>query len=115
RGALDKVREELSEVDALLGASGSDGAREKLEEELGDLLFAMVSLCRKLDIAPDSALRRTLRKFCERFRALEERFPKLEETSLDAMEEAWQRSKSSSPASGASPPVAPAPRKKASP
>ena len=117
RGALEKVREELSEVEALLEASGSGGSRAKLEEELGDLLFAVVSLCRKLDIAPDSALRRTLKKFCDRFRALEERFPKLEETSLEAMEAAWQGAKLNPPASSfpATSPVAPAPRKEVSP
>lgn len=96
QGAMDKVLEELAEVRELLEtSSASDGAeRAHLEEELGDLLFAMVSLCRKLNVQPDSALRRTLKKFCERFRALEARFPQLEKASLLEMEAVWQEAKS---------------------
>jgi MazG family protein len=102
RGALAKVSEEVAEIEELLGASaqaaGETGAgstlRSRLEEEMGDLLFAVVSLSRKLDIRPEAALRRTLRKFCGRFRRIEERFPHLEKASLEEMEAVWQESKS---------------------
>ena len=102
RGALEKVSEEVAEIEALLegpdGAVGGVGStlRSRLEEELGDLLFAVVSLSRKLDIRPEAALRRTLRKFCGRFRRIEERFPHLEKASLEEMEAVWQEAKSRS-------------------
>jgi tetrapyrrole methylase family protein/MazG family protein len=126
QGALDKVREELAEVEALLEAPPASSTRgvdrAKVEEELGDLLFALVSLCRKLDVAPDSALRRALGKFCERFQALEERIPNLEGASLEDMEAAWQEAKSPESKSSAgakpspSPPsISPSPRKEVAP
>ena len=95
RGALEKVEEELEEVRANLGAE-DDSQAAALKEELGDLLFAVVSLCRKSDIRPEDALRGTLRKFCQRFQAIERRFPDLEDQSLEAMEEIWQQQKKAS-------------------
>ena len=95
RGAFEKVEEELEEVRAKLAAA--DGSQDPaLKEELGDLLFAVVSLCRKSDIRPEDALRGTLRKFCQRFQAIERRFPDLEDQSLEAMEEIWQQQKKAS-------------------
>lgn len=66
-GALGKVAEELEEV----RQAGPDEA----EEEIGDLLFATVSAARKLGVNPETALRRTLKKFSERFRAMEAQGP----------------------------------------
>jgi MazG family protein len=86
--ALNKVTEELEEVRALL-----EGDREELEAELGDLLFAVANLCRKLDVRPSAALRRTLNKFCTRFRFVEEHIPELEKATLDEMERLWQQAK----------------------
>jgi len=86
--ALNKVAEELEEVRVLL-----DGDREELEAELGDLLFAVANLCRKLDVRPSTALRRTLNKFCMRFRFVEEHIPELEKATLDEMERLWQQAK----------------------
>jgi len=96
-GAFEKVNEELDELGELLG-NHPNGATEpagkaRLEDEAGDLLFAAVSLCRKLDIRPDAALRRTLRKFDRRFRAIERRFSDLEQRSLEELESAWQSAK----------------------
>jgi MazG family protein len=66
---IEKIREELGEVtDAL--AQGEP--QNRLEEELGDLLFATVNLARKLKVDPDIALRRATRKFSTRFRAVEQ-------------------------------------------
>ena len=61
-----KIDEEIAEIEAEL-----DGARRPaaLEEEVGDLLFAAANLARKLDIEPETALRRATAKFERRFRA----------------------------------------------
>jgi tetrapyrrole methylase family protein/MazG family protein/ATP diphosphatase len=94
-GAFEKVREELDEVrrqmDLHSAAPGAAGPA--LAEELGDLLFAAVNLCRKLEVRPEAALRGTLRKFCERFHAIEERYPEMERASLEEMESVWQEAK----------------------
>jgi ATP diphosphatase len=86
-GARAKIIEELAEVDA----APDQDARE---DELGDLLFAVVNWARKLDIDPEAALRRANRKFEDRFRAMEvmagDAFVGL---SLDDKELLWQRAK----------------------
>ena len=89
-GALDKVEEEIGEVKA---AMRSDEGKERIEEELGDLLFAVVNLCRKVEVRPSDALRGTLSRFCERFAAIEERFPEVEKATLDEMEAVWNEAK----------------------
>jgi nucleoside triphosphate diphosphatase len=89
---LDKIEEEIGEVRETLDASGK--ARERQEEELGDLLFAVTNLARKLGIEPEAALRAANRKFTTRFEAmqarLEARGRALGEATLDEMEHAWQ-------------------------
>lgn len=99
-GALEKVAEELGEVRAALdraraapGGVSGEAARDLLQSELGDLLFAVTNLCRKLDISPEAALRRTLRKFRERFEAIERAFPDLRAVTLEEMEAVWQAAK----------------------
>jgi ATP diphosphatase len=86
-GARAKIDEELAEVEA-----ASDAERE---EEVGDLLFAVVNWARKLGIDPEVALRAANSKFERRFKAMEneagEDFPSL---SLDAQERLWVRAKS---------------------
>lgn len=106
-GALEKVREELGEVTAELARGTGDGV--KLEEELGDVLFAVTSLCRKLDVPPERALRKTLKKFTERFRYIEERLPGLEDATLEEMEELWQQAKRPVANQARSEPVGPEP------
>ncbi|MBT7942411.1 MAG: nucleoside triphosphate pyrophosphohydrolase, partial [Alphaproteobacteria bacterium] len=64
---VGKVREELEEVEAEI----ESGDRQRLEDELGDLLFCCVNLARKLDIDPESALRGGNAKFERRFRRME--------------------------------------------
>jgi ATP diphosphatase len=61
-------------------------------EELGDLLFAVVNLARKLNIEPEAALREANYKFERRFRAIES-VPGFSEMSLDEMEELWIEAK----------------------
>ncbi|MDP6207235.1 MAG: MazG nucleotide pyrophosphohydrolase domain-containing protein, partial [Roseibacillus sp.] len=88
--------EELAEVKAELPSPGGE-VTPALECEVGDLLFAVVNLARKLGIDPEVALEGTNVKFEERFAAMEqelqERGSSLEEASLDEMEEGWVRAK----------------------
>lgn len=88
-GAWEKVAEELDEVrDAL-----DTGAGDALEEELGDLLFAVVNLTRLAGAHPDTALDRANRKFHRRFQRLEEvareRGIRLEDATLAEMDRIW--------------------------
>ena len=93
RGVLEKVREELHEVEDELKAP----VRERLEKELGDLLFAVVNLCRRLDIDAEDALQAAVRRFCERFQRLErilaEQGRNPEECSLTELDEIWEKIK----------------------
>lgn len=70
RGPADKVDEEVREVRALLGED-LGARRDELEAELGDLLFAVVNLCRKAGVHPALALDRANAKFVRRFSAME--------------------------------------------
>ena len=69
---------------------------------MGDLLFAIANLSRKLGVEPESALRRANDKFARRFEAMERAFAaqgrSLRDASLDEMEAEWQRVKSGEPA-----------------
>jgi tetrapyrrole methylase family protein/MazG family protein len=73
-GAVDKVREELAELEeAAASQAGLDRegpAKDALEEEVGDVLFAVTALARKLGADAESALRGTTRKFVARFEAM---------------------------------------------
>ncbi|HHY49232.1 MAG TPA: MazG family protein, partial [Alphaproteobacteria bacterium] len=66
---LGKVEEELAEV----RAAAASGDKDQVVEELGDLLFAVANLARKLDVDPEAALRDANVKFARRFRHVEER------------------------------------------
>jgi MazG family protein len=70
-GPVEKVREELSEVEHELSGEGS--ASEALQDEIGDLLFAVVNLARKAGVHPALALDRANRKFERRFQGIERR------------------------------------------
>ena len=70
---VDKIEEELSELRAVLVAPQQDSTRPAAREEVGDLLFTIANLARRLDIDPDAALIAANRKFERRFRALEDR------------------------------------------
>jgi MazG family protein len=74
-GAVEKVREELAELEeASRGHEGEDregAAKDALEEEVGDVLFAVTALARKLGVDAESALRSTVRKFVRRYHAME--------------------------------------------
>jgi ATP diphosphatase len=85
QGPRAKIDEELAELDA-----ESDPAA--LEDELGDLLFAVVNLARHLNVDAEEALRNGNRKFEARFRAIETA-PGFSAMSLDEMEALWARAK----------------------
>lgn len=91
-----KIREELDELEAELDGADPD----RLEDELGDVLFAVANLARKLDVDPGAALRRSNHKFERRFRAMEDEAADegrpLEERSLDEQEVVYQRVKARS-------------------
>jgi tetrapyrrole methylase family protein/MazG family protein len=76
-GAAEKVREELSELEkATQGREGLDPegeAKDALEDEVGDVLFAVTALARKLGVDAENALRTTIRKFVRRFELMERR------------------------------------------
>jgi MazG family protein len=94
---LDKIEEEVAEVRREV-ESGGTGHLSRAEEEMGDLLFAIANLSRKLGIEPESALRRATEKFTARFDAVERAFAAtgrpLSEATLEEMEAEWQRVKS---------------------
>jgi MazG family protein len=95
---LDKIEEEVAEVRSEV-ESGATGDLSRAEEEMGDLLFAIANLSRKLGIEPEAALRRANEKFTQRFDALEQAFANrgtpMQEATLDQMEAEWQRIKQS--------------------
>ena len=69
----EKVEEEANELKAEVNAmDAGKGSIEKMEEEMGDLLFSIVNYARFLNIDPDQALARTNKKFIKRFQAMEE-------------------------------------------
>ena len=88
---IDKIEEELDEIEDALDDHAPPAA---LEEEIGDLLFAAANLARKLDIEPETALRRATAKFERRFRRVET-LAKARgvERDLDALEALWQEVK----------------------
>ncbi|MGQ7287366.1 nucleoside triphosphate pyrophosphohydrolase [Vreelandella venusta] len=92
-GVLDKIREELAEVEEAL----AEGNRQHAQEEVGDLLFAVTNLARTLGADPEQCLRTTNSKFERRFRYVECQLAAdarpLTDASLDEMESHWQAAK----------------------
>lgn len=108
-GLFEKLEEETEELRENLRATPTDAFENKgsaklsaelqtrLEDEVGDLFFVLVNIARHLSVDPESALRRTNRKFRQRFGWLEEQLHKQgvkpEEATMDQMEELWQQAK----------------------
>jgi ATP diphosphatase len=84
-GPRAKIDEELAELEA-------EKEHQRMFEEMGDLLFAVVNLARHLNIEPEAALREANRKFERRFRSIEQT-PGFAEMSLDEKEELWAAAK----------------------
>jgi len=99
---LREVRDELAHEPAVTAAAGvrSEAAQERLDEELGDLLFAVVNLCRKAGTHPALALDRANVKFANRFSEVEklaaERGLKVGEASLEDLDALWDEVKARS-------------------
>jgi XTP/dITP diphosphohydrolase len=89
---LNKVNEELGELDVEVKAKS-----DRVADEFGDVMFALINYARFLDVNPDEALERTNRRFMERFQHLEKSVAEdgkdLGSMSLPEMEEYWQRAK----------------------
>jgi MazG family protein len=109
QGLFEKLAEETHELqEQIQDAPAPNAAAEKLklpeslkdrvEDEVGDLFFVLVNIARYLSVDPESALRRTNKKFRRRFGWLEEQLRQqnrtLEEATLDEMEALWQQAKS---------------------
>jgi MazG family protein len=94
---LAKLAEEIRELER----ARSSGDEASLNEEMGDLLFAVVNLARHLGIDPELALQSTNRKFVERFRHIEatlaEQKRPIKDASMEELEALWQEAKKRSP------------------
>lgn len=91
--ALEKVEEEIGELKKEI----SDGNHDQVEEEIGDILFAVANVARLSYVNPEFALKSSNKKFVRRFRYIEDNLKEqdkdINETSLDKMEALWQESK----------------------
>jgi tetrapyrrole methylase family protein/MazG family protein len=89
---FDKLTEETEELKEAIGKG------ENIDEEIGDLLFVVLNLARKLEVDAESALKKTNRKFRQRFKFIEEELKKEsktpEESSLEEMDTLWNKAKS---------------------
>ena len=87
---IDKIKEEVAELERAVSGEG----RQRIEEEMGDLLFSIANLSRKLGVEPESALRKANEKFGQRFDKLERHLEasgrSVHDATLEEMEEAWQ-------------------------
>ncbi|MDP2340339.1 MAG: nucleoside triphosphate pyrophosphohydrolase [Deltaproteobacteria bacterium] len=92
-GVLDKIREELGEIEAAIAG----GDKAEISSEIGDLLYAVTNLARHFEIDAEGALRQTIARFEARFRVVEDllaaegKIP--EQTPLDELEAKWQQAK----------------------
>lgn len=96
RDVVEKIQEEVDELREVIDAPGAvDQARA--EEEMGDLLFSIAQLSRRLGIEPETALRKADDKFTKRFESLEQAVADsgktMKDMTLDELEAEWQRLK----------------------
>lgn len=90
RGVWEKIHEEMDEVKEAITRKDKDA----VEDEIGDLLFAVTNLARHAGVKPETALRRTNAKFTSRFKYIEKNAnAPLEDLSLDQMEALWAAAK----------------------
>ncbi|TCS88013.1 tetrapyrrole methylase family protein/MazG family protein [Keratinibaculum paraultunense] len=97
-GALDKVKEEYYEViESIKNTNIKGGDVDKVEEELGDLLFAVVNVCRFLEVNPEVALNKCINKFIDRFSIMETKSKQigknLKDMTLEEMDKLWNEAK----------------------
>lgn len=96
-GAWDKVFEEIKEIENVIAGEKPKSKLKKLSEELGDLLFSVVNVARKLDINAEEALQGANNKFSKRFHFIEKYCKKynrdLNNMTLKEMDRIWNLSK----------------------
>ncbi|MFH1428491.1 MAG: nucleoside triphosphate pyrophosphohydrolase [Candidatus Margulisiibacteriota bacterium] len=88
-GAWDKVHEELEELKEVYDTNDTP----KIKEEIGDLLFSIVNIARKLEIDAEEALRESISKFMRRFRYIEEQGKDLKKMPLEELDRLWEEGK----------------------
>jgi MazG family protein len=92
-GVLQKLKEELKELESAV----SEGKRERIVQEMGDLLFSVVNLGRFLEISPESALAGTVDRFVSRFNYIEQRLREKgkdpSQSTLEEMDQLWEEAK----------------------
>ncbi len=92
-GVIAKIHEELDEVAAEL----DDANPSKLQEEIGDLLFAITNLARHLDVDPEQAIQQCNQKFLRRFQYIETQIfrqgKSLQTASLEELDALWEEAK----------------------
>jgi MazG family protein len=92
---VEKIQEEVDELRDVVNAETID--QQRAEEEMGDLLFSIAQLSRKLGIEPETALRKANDKFTKRFTAMEQTIAEsggsMSGMSMEEMEREWQRAK----------------------
>ena len=89
-GAIKGFKKAVKEEDS---EETEEGKADQIEDEMGDVLFSIVNLARRLHIDPEAALARTNRKFEQRVRQMEADGP-LDGLRIDELEERWLRAKS---------------------
>ena len=101
-GVISKIKEELDEARIAINnqksvAHNEQDAQTAVEEELGDLLFSVINLCRFLKIEPSVALRRTNSKFVNRFKYVEKKMKEtgqeMKKENLNVMDAYWNEAK----------------------
>jgi MazG family protein len=97
---FDKMHEELDELREAMSAhadSNDEADHTHVREEVGDLLFVITNIARRLNVEPEAALKLSNRKFRKRFgyieKNLRERSLKFDDTTIDDLEELWQEAK----------------------
>jgi len=97
RQVLDKIHEEVAELENAFSDTGADDRAELIAEELGDLMFSCVNLSRHLKRDAEQLLRSANSKFERRFRHVEAQLQEkgrcLEEATLEEMDDLWQHAK----------------------
>jgi len=90
---VEKLKEEMSELESAMNKRDS----EAIEDELGDVLFTLANLARKLDLNPEEVLKKALNKFVKRFEKMEEKITgqgrQMSELDIDELEAYWQEVK----------------------
>jgi MazG family protein len=96
---LQEEVDELREAISLHADTNADSDHAQVREEIGDLLFVIANIARRLNVEPEAALKLSNRKFRRRFlyieRALQERGRSFQETTLEQLEALWQAAKQS--------------------